>query len=425
MRDLIRPLIQYSVAVSLLCGASDAAQALFESPEDPLGIAAVIWVVAAFFLWIAQRTLASSRPERAVRSFTIAGLCICFVLPMFESPNGALLALTMGPVYVTLALAGLPTPRRRLDYLPVLFGLGTTLGILVRHWIRPLPAMDNPWERLFAAAGAGLVVVAIAGLGQRVISATHEAQRAAEKALADLQRNHVALVLSRDQALAASRAKASFLANMSHELRTPLNAILGYVELMTEEAELEPDTRKDLDHVEVAAHHLLSTITEILDLSRIEAGQTVVELAPTALADLAADVETILTPLAHKNGNHLEITVPPLTMATDGPRLRQVLINLLGNAAKFTTNGVLSLTVAPHERAERPGVAFTVADNGIGISAERLEAVFEPFNTSGSGGSGIGLTLSRAIADQLGGTLTASSELGVGSTFVLWLPRRD
>ena len=236
------------------------------------------------------------------------------------------------------------------------------------------------------------------------------------------------LLETRREAEAANAAKSQFLASMSHELRTPLNAILGYSEMMQEEAEEGGHTAliPDLQRVQAAGRHLLTLINEVLDLSKIEAGKMELYLETVDIGKLVGDVATTVQPLVERNGNRLELVHrnEPGSMRTDATRVRQVLLNLLSNAAKFTENGVLTL------ESERSAdvMVFRVRDTGVGMTPEQLGRLFEAFTqaeastSSKYGGTGLGLALSRKFCQLMGGSLTVASEPGKGSCFTATIP---
>jgi len=240
------------------------------------------------------------------------------------------------------------------------------------------------------------------------------------------------LVAAVDGAEDASRAKSAFLANMSHELRTPLNAIIGYSEMLADELgerqlqELQPD----LKHIHSSGKHLLSLINDILDLSKIEAGKLDLLLEEFDLLPLVREVVSGVQPAAAKAQNVLDVRCPSDMgpMRTDPSRLRQVLLNLLGNAVKFTAKGQVLLEVEPADLSGRPAVRFVIRDTGIGISAEQLETLFQPFTqgdhstTREYGGSGLGLVISRQLCQKMGGDISVDSEPGRGSTVTAILP---
>ncbi|MEZ4385866.1 MAG: ATP-binding protein [Nannocystaceae bacterium] len=236
---------------------------------------------------------------------------------------------------------------------------------------------------------------------------------------------------ARDRALAASRAKSAFLANMSHELRTPLNAIIGYSELIREDlaAGCYERIADDLANVARSAHHLLNLIQDTLDLSKIEAGKMELVLeeidASGVLRDLTASVEPILR--AH--GNELDLQVPDgLVVTADRTKLKQIFLNLLSNAAKFTKHGTVRLRARTQERARAHYLVVDVSDTGVGIPANKLPLIFGAYNQAEDttsavyGGTGLGLTISRHYAEMMGGELLVDSIVGVGSTFTVALP---
>ena len=238
-----------------------------------------------------------------------------------------------------------------------------------------------------------------------------------------------ALLEARRDAEQANSAKSQFLASMSHELRTPLNAIIGYSEMVQEEMgdrggdALLPDVQK----IERAGRHLLSLINDVLDLSKIEAGK--MELLPEtfAIAAMIDDVATTVRPLVARNGNTLKVELPSDAgqMHSDLTRVRQVLLNLLSNACKFTENGTITLRV---ERQREDAVVFEVRDSGIGMTPEQLARLFEAFTQAEAstskrfGGTGLGLTISRHFCRMMGGEISVASASGQGSVFTVRLP---
>jgi len=233
-----------------------------------------------------------------------------------------------------------------------------------------------------------------------------------------------------DEAIQANRIKSQFLANMSHELRTPLNAIIGYSEMLEEEAaDLgEQAFAADLAKIGKSGKHLLSLINDILDISKIEAGKMDVYAESFELSGVLQDVLTTVKPIFETAGNRLETSWSAGVMKSDVTKLRQILLNLLSNASKFTNGGTVSLSVGLEERGGKAGYAFRVADTGIGMSEEQLGKLFQPFTQADSsttrkyGGTGLGLAISQRFCELLGGEISVESRLGEGSTFVCWLP---
>ncbi len=260
--------------------------------------------------------------------------------------------------------------------------------------------------------------------GRLIVARDISAQKRAE---AELRR-------AREAAEEASRAKSAFLANMSHELRTPLNAIIGYAEMVAEELEGagRADLVADLGRIGGAGRHLLAMIDDVLDLATIEAGR--MELAHELIDPLPIVREALAAaePLARERGNSLtlELDGPAGAVRADPARLRQILLILLSNAAKFTEGGAITLRVA-REAGPPAAVAFEVADTGIGISEEQLGRLFQPFTQGDASatrrydGTGLGLAIAQRFCQLMGGTIAVESALGRGSRFIVRLPAAD
>ena len=231
---------------------------------------------------------------------------------------------------------------------------------------------------------------------------------------------------AKESAEAATRAKSEFLANMSHELRTPLNGVLGYAQLLQRDRSLSASQRGALDAISRCGAHLLDLINDILDLSKIEAGRVDIEAASTDLVQLTHDLKYVVGEAARRRGLSLTMAIAPdvpRRVVLDGRHLRQVLLNLLGNAIKFTERGGVRLTIT---RADGDRLAFDVIDTGIGIEPEALKDIFEAFTQTdagaAAGGTGLGLTISHHLIKSMGDELRVESVPGQGSRFFFALP---
>jgi signal transduction histidine kinase len=235
-----------------------------------------------------------------------------------------------------------------------------------------------------------------------------------------------------EAAQSANRAKSVFLANMSHELRTPMNAIIGYSEMLAEQAEdlgqevLIPDLRR----ISAACKHLLTLISDILDVSKIEAGKMDLALETFDVREIVNEVSLTMRLQIDKNSNELIVDMPVSggTMYADPTKVRQMLFNLVSNACKFTMSGTIRVEVRPINVDGRDWVQFRVQDSGIGMTPEQLTRIFEAFTQADAsttrkyGGTGLGLTITRSFCQMMGGDIKVESEPGKGTTFTVLLP---
>jgi signal transduction histidine kinase len=263
---------------------------------------------------------------------------------------------------------------------------------------------------------------------------SHEMQQLLQAVEASYDQFDKEIALANEKLEIANRRKREFLANMSHELRTPLNAIIGYSEMLQDELKEKGNLQAMQDDIQKIYHagkNLLSMIDEILQLTRIEAGKFELSIREIKLRDF---IDEIVLASRHwieskKNVFELEMTSEIATIETDESKLRQILLNLLNNAGKFTLNGRVKLSIIPHKIKEEDWIAFHVYDTGRGIPAENLPSIFEYFthiedSTSKlEGGAGIGLATSERFCKLLGGEFKVESELGKGSTFTVLLPK--
>ncbi|MGD0296765.1 MAG: ATP-binding protein [Bryobacteraceae bacterium] len=276
---------------------------------------------------------------------------------------------------------------------------------------------------------AGLIPVLFSASRMPGMNGSPEAQVWVAEDMTEYKRFERELIEAKEQAEQASRAKSMFLANMSHELRTPLNAVIGYSEMLEEECQESglADLVPDLVNIQKAAKMLLFIINDVLDISKLEAGR--MELCPETfdVAGLIQEVLETVDPLVRKNGNQIRAGCSREVgqMHADMARFRQSLLNLIGNACKFTSDGLITV------EAWRTGDGWShvsVADTGIGITAEQIQKLFRPFTQADAsttrkyGGTGLGLALSRELCRMMGGDISVESRIGEGSTFTIHIP---
>lgn len=336
----------------------------------------------------------------------------------------ALLLTTTGGALLSPVTIGLPISAAVCAYVILAGTLSNAdssfrwFWITTAVWIATACFRSPNWPELVIFPS--LLFAVITYLIQRVSTGLRDNQSEAIDALHELTQTNVQLAEERETAQQATRAKSTFLANMSHELRTPLNAIIGYGELVLEAPEeFEPN---DIERVVGSGRHLLSIVNDILDMSRIEAGRLDLVVEPVDLEALSAELRELAQSLV-RPGVAIVWDTPELgVVSTDGMRLRQVLLNLIGNALKFTSQGTVTVRARRTDR-----LRFQVIDTGCGIEPELLPLLFKPFAQGMKSGlkhqgTGLGLAITRSLVTSMGGTIDVTSEPGIGTKVAVSLP---
>lgn len=279
----------------------------------------------------------------------------------------------------------------------------------------------------------GLLAAAFNNMAENVYQRSNEladSNKQLQQEVAVRKQTEKTLVKSMKDAEAANEAKSQFLANMSHEIRTPMNAIIGFGDLLANET-LTDDQKYYVDTIRNSGSNLLAIINDILDFSKIEAGQLYTEFIECSLDGLLNSVESLMSATTTENGREFKITKSgsiPSRILTDPTRLRQCLINLIGNALKFTEEGYVHVNVSLKEKDSQPRICFAIEDTGIGIPKDKLAYIFDSFSqaddshTRKFGGTGLGLAITKRLTDLLKGELDVVSEEGKGTTFTLTIP---
>ena len=324
---------------------------------------------------------------------------------------------------------GFVSPRR---WMAVLLG-AYLAGIGLRLAVRGLDFASSNAELAIVVFIPGTLIFGQWMLIQRIFGEMRAMLRESEALRRDHEQRNRELVVSQRALERASTAKSQFLANMSHELRTPLNIILGYTEILEDELADRPAPDhawgQDLARIRGAGVHLLSLISDVLDLSKVEAGKTTLHLEAFSLLALAHEVTGACQPLIQRRGNRLHLELDPDTdeLHTDRTKLRQILLNLLSNAAKFTDSGDITMRTRVDAHDD---ILVEIEDTGLGIAEEAQSRIFDAFeqgdssSTRSRGGTGLGLTLVRQFATLLGGGVTLDSTPGRGSLFRVTIARR-
>jgi signal transduction histidine kinase/ActR/RegA family two-component response regulator len=296
------------------------------------------------------------------------------------------------------------------------------------------PEFDD--MNLLLAFGVTTITLLIVGIAFAALTINQKVTRHLKEEVAnrteELQASTEALRIAKDEAEEANLAKSEFLANMSHEIRTPINAVVGIANILNADM-LPPEKRGQyLNTLQISAESLLSLINELLDISKIETNKIEIEAVPFNLHELIEEVMLLISVRANEKGLNLNLDYDPtlpLQFVGDSLRIRQILVNLMSNAVKFTEKGVIAIHVnGTQDATGKIDLRLRVRDSGIGIPANKLGEIFDKFiqaDTSTSrkyGGTGLGLSISRGLAERMGGSISVASQLGKGSEFTLHLP---
>jgi len=368
----------------------------------------------------------------------IGPIALHYFLGGFVNSSGVILSAFLAPLVVILFHGGRQSWPWFVALWLVLLTYAALDSALAAHAAAQGHVIPDSARVMFFMFHIGAVgTVTYAGI--RYHASLLDAEKAEQVSLNErlkLTANELSFALGRledtNVALAeAGRQKSRFLASMSHELRTPLNAIIGYSEMLEEEAaELgKPSFAQDLEKIHVSGRHLLGLINDVLDLSKIEAGRMQIFAERQEVIALISGVVTVAEPLTQKNGNRFVVETNNSlgSLHTDVTKVRQVLLNLLSNSAKFTEQGTITLGAIPS--GDGASIEFSVRDTGIGMTPEQLLRIFDEFSQADAGtsrtygGTGLGLALSRQLARILGGDISVESAPGIGSTFRFIVPR--
>tara|TARA_B100000686_G_scaffold177543_1_gene184536 strand:+ start:1214 stop:2533 length:1320 start_codon:yes stop_codon:yes gene_type:complete len=418
-RHLTRQVASFAIVVCLGIASLNVWEGMTSGSPYKIGMAIGMGLnVVLFCISILAQRVVPHRDDISLISTLAAGPCTLLTVLIFEAPTITMATVTGALAMLLFLPQVLHSGLIRLTVWGLVLGGCYITGLGVRMALRGFDLASSVAELIVLVCGPCSLIIILWMIVHSILIQKEALRQEIHEQNQELKR--------------VNEVKSRFLANMSHELRTPLNAIIGYTELILEELEDTSDEsatwNQDLLKVQDTSHHLLALIADVLDLSKVEASQMKVEHFEVSLTSFCQEVVELCKPLMLKHHNTLllDLDIPDdMVIVTDRTKLRQILFNLLSNSAKFTSQGQVTLRVRQQDAAH---LIISVSDTGIGIPESMKERLFEPFEQADSsttrvhGGTGLGLTLVKALSVLLGGEVSMESQVQQGTTFYVMLP---